>query len=66
MLVYFSGESETNRSRLLLSEHQQLFLSTGRRSALCQEGITDTHPPSVDPFSPTVQQKGAKRTSVVF
>ncbi len=26
-----------------------------------QKGITDTHPPSVDPFSPSVQQKKAQK-----
>lgn len=43
------------------------WVSTGRRSALYQEGVTDTHPPSVDPFSPSVRQRKSKKSaSLVF
>lgn len=54
-----------------VSEHQQLFFSAeshGRGSALHQKGITDTHPPSVDPFSPSVQQKrvGGERMHMIY
>lgn len=51
---------ETNRSGLLINWREELSFRSvyaARRSVQYQKGVTNTRAPSVDPLSPSVQQK---------
>lgn len=51
---------ETNRSELLINWREELSFRSvyaARRSVQYQKGVTNTRAPSVDPLSPSVQQK---------